>query len=154
MAQRWRDSYDNSIRQTDAVLDQVIELLSQDGRPAALVYASDHGELLIEPSCDKRWHGHGAREDVFSSALVWMSKHAENAPKARAAASNAPKPVSGKDVFDSLLDAGGILVPGNPNQASWFNPDYHPRPRYAVTFNDVVSADMSPVGACSMLTTP
>ena len=70
LAKHWRDSYDDSIRHTDAVLDQVIELLVQDDRPAALVYASDHGQLLMEPGCDKRWHGHGAREDVFASALV------------------------------------------------------------------------------------
>ena len=151
LARRWRDSYDNSIRQTDAVLDQVIELLAQDGRPAALVYASDHGELLIEPGCDKRWHGHGAREDVFTSALVWLSKSPENAVKARAIAANAGKPVSGKDLFDSLLDAGGIFLPGNPNQASWFNPDYRPRQRNVVTFNGVVSADLPSVDPCSML---
>ena len=154
LAKRWRDSYDNSIRQTDAVLDQVIELLAQDGRPAVLVYASDHGELLIEPGCDKRWHGHGAREDVFASALVWLSKHPENAEKARAAAFNTAKPVSGKDLFESLLDAGDVMVPGNASHASWFNPDYYARPRHVVTFNGVVSADLPPVGACLMLVTP
>ena len=110
LAKRWRDSYDNSIRQTDALLDQVIELLSQDGRPAALVYASDHGELLIEPGCTKRWHGHGAREDVFASALVWLSKHPESVPKARAATFNATLAVSGKDLFDTLLDAGAVSI--------------------------------------------
>jgi len=154
LAKRWRDSYDDSIRHTDAVLDQVLELMVQDGRPAALVYASDHGQLLMEPDCDKRWHGHGAREDVFASAMVWLSKHPENAEKARAAAFNAAKPLSGKDLFESLLDAGGILVPGDPNQASWFNPNYRPRPRHVVTFNGVVSADLPPVGACLMLTKP
>jgi len=154
LAKRWRDSYDNSIRQTDAVLDQVIELLAQDGRPAALVYASDHGELLIEPGCDKRWHGHGAREDVFASALLWISDHPENALKVRAVTSNANLAASGKDLFDTLLDAGNVHVankPGETHQNSWFSPQFQARTRNVVTFGGIVSADASQVGACSVL---
>lgn len=153
LAKRWRDSYDDSIRQTDAVLDQVIELLAQDGRPAALVYASDHGELLMESGCDKRWHGHGAREDVFASALVWLSKHPENAPKARAAAFNATLAVSGKDLFDTLLNAGDVSIArdqGALSRDSWFSPQFQPRKRSVVTFAGIVSADTPPVGACGV----
>ena len=154
LAKRWRDSYDDSIRQTDAVLDQVIELLAQDGRPSALVYAADHGELLIEPGCDKRWHGHGAREDVFASALAWMSDHPENAPKARAAASNANLAVSGQDLFDTLLEAGNVHVAnklGDTNQNSWFSPHFQARKRTVVTFGGIVSADAPQLGACFAL---
>lgn len=153
LAKRWRDSYDDSIRHTDAVLDQVIELLAQDGRPAALVYASDHGELLMESGCDKRWHGHGAREDVFASALVWLSKHPENAPKARAAAFNATLTVSGKDLFDTLLNAGDVSIArdqGALSRDSWFSPQFQPRKRSVVTFGGLVSADLAPVGTCGV----
>ena len=153
LAKHWRDSYDDSIRHTDAVLDQVIELLARDGRPAALVYASDHGELLMEPGCDKRWHGHGAREDVFASALVWLSKHPENAPKARAAAFNATLAVSGKDLFDTLLNAGDVSIArdqGALSRDSWFSPQFQPRKRSVVTFGGLVSADLAPVGTCGV----
>jgi len=154
LAKRWRDSYDDSIRQTDAVLDQVIELLEQDGRASALVYASDHGELLNEPNCDKRWHGHGAHEDVFASALLWLSHHAENAQKARAAASNANLAVSGKDLFDAVLEAGAVRVAselGAINLNSWFSPEFQARKRDVVTFGGIVGVDAPPVGGCKLL---
>ena len=42
------NAYDNSIRQTDQLLSRTITWLSQQTRPTALLYVSDHGESLGE----------------------------------------------------------------------------------------------------------
>lgn len=147
----WLNSYDNSIRHTDRVLDELIALLARTGKPAALMYASDHGELLPSATCSLRWHGYGAKENVFASALLWLSPHAENAPYARAALTNAAKATSSKDLFDSLAMAGGLRFPGEAPQNSWLSDRYLERKRVVSTFDGLVDADALPVGACGML---
>ena len=59
--------------------------------------------------------------------------------------------MSGKDLFDSLLDAGDVMVPSNAVHASWFSPGYQARPRRVTTFSGIVSPDLPFVGACSAL---
>lgn len=42
------NAYDNAIRETDAMLGDLIDRLARLGRPAAMLYLSDHGESLGE----------------------------------------------------------------------------------------------------------
>ena len=147
----WLNSYNNSIRHTDRVLAQLIDLLTRTAKPATLMYASDHGELLPSPTCNLRWHGYGAKEDIFASALLWLSPHPENARYARAARLNAVKPASSKDLFDSLAMAGELTFSGQLPQNSWLSDRYVPRNRVVSTFEGLSNADATPVGACGML---
>ena len=147
----WLNSYDNSIRHTDRVLAELIALLERSGKPAALMYASDHGELLPSPTCNLRWHGYGAKENIFASALLWLSPHPENTRYARAVRLNAVKPTSSKDLFDSLAMAGDLTFPGQLQQNSWLSDRYLARNRAVSTFNGLANADASPIGACGML---
>lgn len=151
-AQRWRNAYDNSIRETDRVLAGLIARLSRDARPSALIFASDHGELLPESGCEKRWHGHGAREDVRAAALVWLSAHPQNAPKHRALVRNATRPTSGKDVLASLFDVGELRVPNSSKaqSASWFSPAYSTRARRVQTLSGLADPDAVGEGACGV----
>ena len=146
----WLNSYDNSIRHTDRVLAELIALLARTGKPATLMYASDHGELLPTPTCNLRWHGYSAKESVFASALLLLSPHSENAPFARAARINAAKPTSSKDLFDSLAMAGGLTFVGQAPQNSWLSDRYAVRKRAVSTFEGLVDADASPVGVCGL----
>ena len=147
----WLNSYDNSIRHTDRVLAELIALLARTGKPATLMYASDHGELLPSLTCNLRWHGYGAKENIFASALLWLSPHTENAPYARAARINAAKPTSSKDLFDSLAIAGGLTFAGQAPQNSWLSDRYAVRGRAVSTFDGLVDADASSSGTCGLL---
>lgn len=147
----WLNSYDNSIRHTDRVLAQLIDLLTRTAKPATLMYASDHGELLPSPTCNLRWHGYGAKENIFASALLWLSPHPENARYVRAAHLNAVKSTSSKDLFDSLAMAGELTFSGQLPQNSWLSDRYVPRNRVVSTFEGLADADATPVGACGML---
>ncbi len=42
------NSYDNSIRYTDFVLKNLIDMLDGSGKPYVFIYVSDHGESLLE----------------------------------------------------------------------------------------------------------
>ena len=144
------NEYDDSIRHTDALLADVIETLEQTGKPAALLYASDHGELLRTSACSMQWHGFPTYENVFASAAVWLSSHPENAAFARALRLNAKLATQGKDLFDSMIEIGSLQ--GLKTLNSWFNIQYSTRTRSVMTMDGVIDADAKPHGACRLLT--
>jgi arylsulfatase A-like enzyme len=148
---RWRDDYDNSIRHTDRVLATLIEALEARQEASALLYLSDHGQLLPHADCDKRWHGHGAVDDVFAAALVWLSAHA-NWHEARAhLGTHARRKTQGKEVFQTVLDAGGIELRGQGRLSSWLKGDYQSEPRIVSVLGRFVDADSEPTGGCLLL---
>ena len=55
------NEYDNSIYYTDYFLDQIMQMLERENRPATLVYFSDHGQRLYD---DGATLGHGYRPSV------------------------------------------------------------------------------------------
>ncbi len=66
-------TYFNSIAYTDALLDQTISTLEQDGRSAVLVYVSDHGQGLADPVCKKTDLNRVTADSYEVPALVWLS---------------------------------------------------------------------------------
>lgn len=66
-------AYWNTVAYTDHVLDQVIELLERDGRKAALLYVSDHGQGLPEKKCNKAEVNRVTKEAYEVPAFVWLS---------------------------------------------------------------------------------
>lgn len=63
------NSYDNTIRYTDFVLDSMIQRL--ENRCAVMIYISDHGESLGEHG---NWlHATGAKETKNPACIVWYS---------------------------------------------------------------------------------
>lgn len=150
-AGNWGNAYDNSIRHTDRVLAALIAALERSGRPSVLLYAADHGELLQTASCDKRWHGHGAQEDVFASALVWLSPHEQHAAYGRAARRSAQAATSSKDMFDSLAMAGRLTFPSLEPANSWLSDRFVARPRTVSTFQGLLDADAPPTDSCGSL---
>jgi glucan phosphoethanolaminetransferase (alkaline phosphatase superfamily) len=144
------DDYDDSIVQTDAVLHELIEQLGQDKRPSVLLYASDHGQYLPDNTCDRRWHGHGGQDDVFASALGWLSPNPENAEKRLLLRQNSNKPLWGADLFDTVLDAGNVVVQNATPQNSWFRAAYLPRQRWSIVLGEFVDADAKAEGACRL----
>lgn len=66
-------AYWNTVAYTDHVLDQVIEMLERDGRKAALLYVSDHGQGLPEKKCKKAEVNRVTKEAYEVPAFVWLS---------------------------------------------------------------------------------
>ena len=144
------DTYDNSIRFTDFVLDALMTQLEASGVPSVLVYASDHGQLIAGDAtagkpCTSRWHGYGSEWDVQASALVW-ARGIELGTLSR------ERKLSGAGLFATLSDLGQLKIPGDDLSQSWLRaPAGH---RAVNVLGRVVDADSAPIGACRLLDPP
>jgi heptose-I-phosphate ethanolaminephosphotransferase len=129
------DGYDNSILYTDWLLNEIIAALAGSHRPAALVYASDHGENLLDDKAMLVGHGIGTAYDLHPAAFFWVSdalcrnrgdmcKNAVEHARARLSASNLPH---------SLLDLAGIQIPQLDHSQSVFSTTFTERERWYVT---------------------
>lgn len=68
------EEYRNTVAYTDFVLDQVIDSLQRDGRSAAMLYVSDHGQGLADQRCGKSEINRVTVDAYEVPALVWLSQ--------------------------------------------------------------------------------
>ncbi len=102
------NSYDNTIRYMDCVMDSLLMLV--EGRQAILFYLSDHGESLGENG--NYCHASDAEETHSCGAFVWYSdRYAQTYPeKVRALESNQDKAYYTDFLFHSVLSAAEIQL--------------------------------------------
>lgn len=114
------NAYRNSIVYTDFVLDQVIATLERDGRSAAMVYVSDHGQGLPNDQCGKAEINRTTVDSYEVPALVWLSSAYEAASPAvpEALRKNAQGPYTNAAVYQTLSDliAGGLTTDNDSAQ--------------------------------------
>lgn len=106
------NSYDNTIRYTDHVLSELIDLIRD--RSGALFYTSDHGQSLGE----RMVFGHGLpvtiapRDQLHVPMLMWMSPTFAAArklePERIREAAAAAKPISHDHFFHTVLGCIGV----------------------------------------------
>lgn len=128
---RMQNSYDNTILYTDHVLAQVIGVLHQSKAVTALWFESDHGEMLVTPTCDLGGHGIGTLYEYEVPAFFWYSNAYAAAFPNRLATlrGNAGKRTMSADTFASLIDMAGVDLPGQDPTRSLFSPMWQYRPR-------------------------
>lgn len=125
------DTYDNSILYTDWFLTEVINTLASRNGQAAVVYASDHGENLVDDDKHLLGHAIGNAYDLQTAAFMWFSagtRHA-HAGKIQNAEQHSGSQLSLSDLPHSLLDLAGIQAHGLDVQRSLFSPSFEPRLR-------------------------
>jgi len=151
--ERLNNSYDNSVVYTDHVLAEIIQLLQGSGKIASLLYVADHGENLFDGDCDKSGHGHNTDYDHRIAALWWNSSAFESRhpEKVGLLASRRDVPWSTENVFDTLIDAADIKIPGSPPTRSLFAKEFTPQPRWVQSGAYFDSAER--VGACGEIKT-
>jgi len=137
--QRLVDHYDNSVLYTDWFLSQVIALLSQRPTHAALIYASDHGENLLDDEQQLFGHVIGNRYDLSAAAFIWLSprlrdRHPELAANAKR---HATAPLNLSNLSHSLLDLAGIDATGLDRKLSLFNSSFAPRERWYIVRDEL-----------------
>lgn len=139
------DAYDNSILYTDAVLDSIMSTLEQCGRPAALVYLSDHGEDIFDDDRERFLHASPTPTfyQIHVPMLVWVSDsyrrvHPEKYETARA---NADRNVSSsRSAFHTLLSLAEISAPCyRPEAALTENSYTEPVRMYLNDYNEGVA---------------
>ena len=106
------NAYDNTIVYTDNILHQVMNILAETGDCTSLIYASDHGEDILDD--DRQRFLHASPNPTFYQLripmLLWFSPtYKENYPnKVNNAINNKLKPVATNTMFHTLLDIANI----------------------------------------------
>lgn len=133
------DSYDNSVLYSDWFLSRVIDMLSRRNTHAALLYASDHGENLLDDDRQLLGHALGTRYDLHTSAFMWFSQAmSRDHPQQLANAQrNAASALSLSDLPHSLLDFAGVQASELDLRRSVFNDTFVEHPRSYIVRGDM-----------------
>lgn len=111
-AELLRNTYDNSIRYTDHVINSIIEYLSAKDCCSALFFCSDHGEDLFDDSRGRFLHASPTVTyyQLHVPALAWFSKeYCEEFPmKVLSAKENQKAPATTHSAFHTLADMASI----------------------------------------------
>ncbi|RYY74110.1 MAG: phosphoethanolamine transferase [Gammaproteobacteria bacterium] len=104
------NAYDNSVRYTDFVVNEAIELIKKKNLYSALWYISDHGETFSSENCASVGHGFGSKNNFHVPLIFWAStSFAEANPSIiNGAKSQKDKPVYSADFFDTLMMTAGF----------------------------------------------
>ena len=108
------NAYDNSIRYTDAVLNEIISVLkSEENTYSSLMYVSDHGEDLFDDGRNEIFHSSTIPSyyQIHVPMLVWVSNSYKMAfPNIlESLKSNAHKQISSSaSFFHTVLNIAGI----------------------------------------------
>lgn len=105
------NSYDNTVRYMDSVLDEVIRRV--EDKTALVIYQADHSEALGEDGMFL--HANDAEAAKHPACIIWYSdRYAVLFPeKTEALHRNASKHYRTDYVFYSILSAAGITADGN-----------------------------------------
>ena len=120
------DEYDNTVLYTDWLLHKLISALADSHRAAALIYASDHGENLLDDRAAILGHGVGTAYDLHPAAFVWFSDalRAKRPQAWQSAVTNSDAKLSLTNLPHSALDLAGIQIPQLDRGKSIFNPSF------------------------------
>lgn len=114
------NSYDNTVRYMDYVLDGLIGIFEH--KNALVIYQADHSEALGEDGL--YLHANDAEAAKHPACIIWYSdRFAQNYPaKVEALLGNAGRHYRTDYVFYSLLSAAGITAEGDRPEMNIFTP--------------------------------
>jgi len=107
------NAYDNSIRHTDYILNDIIERLSEENALTALMYVPDHGEDIFDDSRNRFLHASPTPTywQLHVPMIIWMSSAYREAYPNEWAQVNARKSSqvsSSRSFAPTVLDIAGI----------------------------------------------
>ena len=111
-----RNAYDNSIRYTDYVLNEIISLLeTQPNTCSAMLYCADHGEDLFDTKEERFLHSSPTATyyQLHIASIAWFSPLYRElfAGKVEGACANENAPVTTYSVFHTMADVASIDSP-------------------------------------------
>ncbi len=129
------NAYDNTIRETDRFLGELISMLKARGHASALLYTSDHGENIFDDSRKLFLHAspRPSTYDTDVPLIIWTSDGYNRSYPSTSTAlrRNLNKGVeSNASVFPTMLSIGGIKTKINLDSLSLANPAYKLGIRY------------------------
>lgn len=138
------NAYDNTIRYTDLVLDSIIGAVEATGRPAGLLYLSDHGEDIFDDSRGRFLHAspNPTYWQIHIPLLVWTSDEFRSRYpelQRRLEEHRHLNISSGRSVFHTLADMAGLTMPMLDRSSSLASESFRePVRRYLNDYNESV----------------
>lgn len=138
------NAYDNTIRYTDIVLDSIIGAVEATGRPAGLLYLSDHGEDIFDDSRGRFLHAspNPTYWQIHIPLLVWTSDEFRSRYpelQRRLEEHRHLNISSGRSVFHTLADMAGLTMPMLDRSSSLVSESFRePVRRYLNDYNESV----------------
>ncbi len=127
MAQR-RAEYDNSIRYTDYILNDIIKCVSRIKEPSIVIYFSDHGENVYDEGA---FSGRGEKNVEVPFMIYANNSYLTNNPDIKDKIEIAlNRPFSTANVVYMLMSMTGSLYKYYNPAIDVLSPDYVPKPRY------------------------
>lgn len=128
------NAYDNSIVYTDAWLDELFGKIEATGRPAAVIYVSDHGEDIMDDYRKRFLHASPTPtfEQLHVAMLAWLSpEYRKRYPeKAALIESRGDARVnSSVATFNTMIDLAGLSTPRFDSKESIASETYSPAPQ-------------------------
>lgn len=122
------NAYDNTIRYTDRFLHSIITMLQQQERPAAMLYASDHGEDIYDDRRNLFLHASPwpSYYQLHVPFLVWTNDQYAHSYAERVAQmqSRTAEPIQTDCVFPTMLGLGGVSTPFGQDSLALTSPRY------------------------------
>ena len=124
-----RNAYDNSVRYTDYVLNEIISLLeAQPNTCSAMLYCADHGEDLLDTDEERFLHSSPTATyyQLHIASVAWFSPLYRTlfADKVEAACANENVPATTYSVFHTMADLASIYSPYVNIRASLLSPEF------------------------------
>lgn len=138
------NAYDNAVRFTDTAIDSVLCVLASSGRPAAMMFLSDHGEDIYDDARERFLHASPTPTywQIHVPMLVWLSDgyRALHSDKFDVLLSNSGKNVSSsRSAFHTLLSLAGVTTDRYLDAADLSSPAYHePERVFLNDYNEAV----------------
>ncbi len=123
------NAYDNAIRYTDYLLDEVIQRLERDTLvTTAMYYTADHGEDVYDDKRERILHSSPTISyyQVHVPGIMWLSpRYRERYPaKVASARGNQTKAATSRSNFHTLLELAGVRTRERVDSLSLMSPHY------------------------------
>lgn len=138
------NAYDNTIRYTDGVLDNIISFLDDMNVKAVMIYVSDHGEDIFDDDRGRFLHASPMPTyyQLHVPMIVWTSEEYDAAYPdiRRVLEANREKYIApSQNIFHTLLQISGINTPYYDAEESVSSPSFKsPAPLYLNDYNEGV----------------
>ena len=127
------NAYDNSIRYTDYVLGEIVDMLKKKEVCASMLYLSDHGEDIFDDARARYLHASPIPTyyQLHIPYIIWFSNDYRTVfpEKYRTAISHGAYPVSTNSVFHTVLDIASVRTSVSDSTLALTNPAFAVRDR-------------------------
>ncbi len=106
------DLYDSEINYTDSLIQVVLQEILPPEPNRMIIVTSDHGEGFLEH--ERVGHGNSLFEELIRVPLIIVP------PEGRAVSSFADQPATINDIFPTICEAAGLVVPSGLHGRSLF----------------------------------